>query len=126
MDQANDKIALIKNIYFYLVAFVALMMVVFSLADLVNLGLKTWVFTKADGPNYYPMTGCATMPPAEVKSGQITVEQCAQMEEENRQRQEEERVASNQRNVVRDISFIVVGLPLFLIHWRILRKKEKT
>jgi hypothetical protein len=42
------KAMIIKSIYFYLVSFVALMMVAFSSADLINMALKTWIFTKAD------------------------------------------------------------------------------
>ena len=42
---------IIRSLYFYVVSIVALFMLVFSCVDLVNIGLKTWVFKNAD-PSY--------------------------------------------------------------------------
>ena len=124
----SNKIVIIKNIYFYLVSFVALMMVVFSVADAVNIALKTYIFTKADNfNNYYASPiGCD---PVQIKGAdpsikQMTAEECAKINDENLKRASEERVAQRQRDVVRDISFVVVGLPLFILHWLAVRKKE--
>ena len=41
----------IRSIYFYAVSIIALFMLVFSAVDLINIGLKTWVFKNAD-PSY--------------------------------------------------------------------------
>lgn len=124
---ASNKIAIIKNIYFYLVSFVALMMVVFSVADLVNLALKTWVFTKADGYYVARITDCSDIPqPTDPASRQMTEEECVAAQEANRQREEENQIAQKQRNAVRDISFVVVGIPLFIVHWRAVRKKNNV
>jgi hypothetical protein len=38
--------------------------------------------------------------------------------------QEQNRLAQRQRDLVRDISFIVVGGPLFWFHWKLARKKD--
>lgn len=119
------KAAIIKNIYFYLVSFVALMMVTFSVADLVNMALKTWVFTAATEYSYYPTPVCdevAKMSDPNIK--QIPPEECVKLEEKNRERFANDQLAQRQRDTVRDISFIVVGIPLFLFHWRTIRRKE--
>jgi len=127
----NQPRKTIKSIYFYLVSFVALMMVVFSTADMINIALKTWVFTQADKDMYaYPKAVCevpapvATPDPKAVPA--ITKEDCEKQNEENIKQQEASRVAQRQRDVVRDISMIVVGIPLFLIHWRIVRSKDEN
>lgn len=124
--QPNGKIVIIKNIYFYLVSFVALMMVVFSLADLINLGLKTWVFPKADDFSYAVKPyGCeAGFKPADPNYKAPTAEECAKQEADAKKQEEESRTAQRQRDAVRDISMIVVGIPLFILHWLALRKKE--
>ncbi len=131
MDNQNPtKGKTIKSIYFYLVSFVALMMVVFSTADIINIALKTWVFTQADQDMYsYPKAVCDVPVPAtppDAKSAPvISKADCEKQNAENIKQQEASRIAQKQSNVVRDLSMIVVGIPLFLVHWRILRKKEE-
>jgi hypothetical protein len=129
MEQTTaTKAGVIKTIYFYLVCFVALMMVVFSTADVINIALKTWVFTKADD-NYYSAPAMVCPAPIVDKTASNTVSTQSQAECEKQQiiNQEQDiknRDAQRQRDVVRDISMIVVGIPLFLYHWRIVRKKD--
>lgn len=123
-----NKSSLIKTIYFYLVSLIALLMVVFSTADLINLGLKTWVFPKTN-QNYYGMPCPSQIYPMPVEKGttQATatvdyVKQC----EVDRKNQEEMTIIQNQRDAIRDISMIVVGIPLFLYHWITIRKDKET
>ncbi|TSC84351.1 MAG: hypothetical protein G01um101413_646 [Parcubacteria group bacterium Gr01-1014_13] len=124
----THKGRVIKSLYFYLVSFVALMMVVFSAADLINIALRTWVFTAADKDMYaYPRAVCEVPPTTDPKAVPApTKAECEKSNEENIKQQEASRLAQKQRDVVRDISMIVVGIPLFLIHWRILRSKEEN
>ncbi|TAN33409.1 hypothetical protein EPN28_02565 [Patescibacteria group bacterium] len=132
MDTPNTtpgKGNVIKNIYLYLVSFVALMMMVFSTADIINTLLRTYVFTKADKFDYYVphLAGCESNPPKDEIKKIVTSspgeKECAQINEEKKNA-EENRAAQRQRDLVRDISMIVVGIPLFAFHWRIIRKKE--
>ncbi len=132
-NQISQPRKTIKSIYFYLVSFVALMMVVFSAADLINIALKTWVFTQADKDVYYAPMTCDTvrLVPAGVKADPnavppISREDCEKQNELSKKQQEDNRIAQKQRDVVRDISMIAVGIPLFLIHWRIVRRKDEN
>jgi len=131
LEQKTSKApVVIKSIYFYLVSFVALMMVVFSTADIINIALKSFVFTKANEPYYYEPVACnqaerkvieaegSEVPPA------MSEEECAALEEKNKEKQRESQAADNQRNIVRDISMIVVGIPLFIFHWGFIRKRK--
>ncbi len=132
-NTTSNKIAVIKNIYFYLVSFVALMMVVFSTANLINIVLKSYVFTEADRYPYYPGAECdpsyqqpmekpgTVAEPAQVKK--LTPTECAAQEEKYQQREAQNLKSQRQRNLVTDISFIVVGVPLFIFHWYYARKK---
>lgn len=109
------------------------MMVVFSTADLINIALKTWVFTQADKDVYYAPNICenARLVPAGVKTDPnavppISREDCEKQNELSKKQQEDNRIAQKQRDVVRDLSMIAVGIPLFLIHWRIVRRKDEN
>lgn len=129
MDQAAQPRKTIKSIYFYLVSFVALMMVVFSTADMINIALKTWVFTAADLDTYYSPACVAPIPVATPDGKAVAAtskEECDKQNEDSLKQQKRNMAAQKQRDVVRDISMIVVGIPLFLIHWRIVRSKEEN
>jgi hypothetical protein len=123
-----NKSTLIKTIYFYLVSLIALLMVVFSTADLINLGLKTWVFPKTNTQYYGPMTCAIPQPvPTDGKPVPTSTQQDYQKQcEQDRKNQEEAAIIQNQRDAVRDTSMIVVGIPLFLYHWITLRKEQKA
>lgn len=121
----------IKSIYFYLVSFVALMMVVFSTADAINIALKTWVFTAADKDMYgYPRAVCEVQTPATPPNAKsvpvISKEDCEKQNEENKKNEETNRIARKQQSAVRDLSMILVGIPLFIMHWRIVRRKDEN
>lgn len=97
--------SIILRIYFSLVSFVTLMMLIFSVSDIVNLALKTWVFPAADAPEW----------PSYCDRASQTEEQCA------KQRENEQHAAlvRKQQSATRDIAMLLVSAPLFWIHWRI-------
>jgi hypothetical protein len=97
--------SIILRIYFTLVSFVTLMILIFSVSDLINITLKTFVFPAADRPEY--TTYCDLQ--------YQTQEQC------DTQKVNEERAAlvRKQQEAVRDISLLIVSAPLFWLHWRI-------
>ena len=102
------------------------MMVIFSIADVINLGLKTWIFTKADNYNtYYAEPACVALTiKSDTTIKPLTTEECDKRKAEADARAVDDRIAQRQRDAVRDISFIIVGIPLFVIHWWIMKKKE--
>jgi hypothetical protein len=116
----HSKAGLIKNLYLYLVSFVALMMIVFSSADIINIALRTYVLTGADEPMYYGAP-CPVKPVATSTDESVPPcpDQHAQLLQDIKNRD-----AQRQRDLVRDISMIVVGIPLFAYHWRLARKKD--
>lgn len=125
----TSKATIIKNIYLYLVSFVSLMMITISVANMVDIALKTYLFTKADDNFYYPVAPCAVPAPKGTDvSGQeqttSSLAECAKEGGRMKQQADENRTAQRQRDLVRDISFLVVGIPLFAYHWRVVRRKE--
>lgn len=122
----SHKVAIIKNIYFYAVSLVALLMVVFSFADVVNIALRTYIFTKADQNyygGYYPPCPVPATPDAPSSTGGKGEPGCVNKDEQMRI-EKDNAAAQKQRDLVRDISLILVGVPLFLYHWHIIRKRD--
>ena len=116
--------SIIKNIYLYLVSFVALMMIVFSTADVVNITLKAFIFTKADEVNYSYYPAC--VPATPVGTSTVKTDPNCVSPDEQKKRDEESRSAQRQSSLVRDLSMIVVGIPVFLYHWNIVRRKDEV
>lgn len=118
----GNKPPIIKTLYLYVVSLVALFMVVFSLADIINIALRTYVFTAADQgySGYYPEPAC----PIKGTDAATSTKDICIGREERETIDKKNNTAQKQRDLVRDISFIIVGVPLFLYHWRIIRKKE--
>ena len=128
MDPANQtsRTTFIKNLYLYLVSFVALMMIVFSVAEVINITLRTYIFTKADKDFYaYPKAVCEPAAPTSTTGAPGRGEMPCLSQEENEKQMAENRSAQRQRDLVRDISMILVGVPLFAYHWHLARKKER-
>ena len=122
----------IRSIYFYAVSIIALFMLVFSAVDLINIGLKTWVFKNAD-PSYGicipgnagtyngPMIPSSTDPNVKIAPTGPTQAECDLQNKQN----EENISRQNQSSAVRDFSMLIVALPLFLFHFRIVQKEWK-
>lgn len=127
MEQSTiNKITLIKHFYFFLVSLIGLMMVVISLVGNINVVLRTYVFPKADFyGSYYTSPVCAPnyVPMPDEKFVKPSMEDCAKQDTAQKQSDEENRQAQRQRDIVAYISMFAVGLPLFILHWRIARKK---
>lgn len=128
--EENDlslKLVVLKNFYFYLVSFAALMMIVFSGISIVSDILKLTVFPKAD--NFYGGYVAPGCDGSYTTPGQPTTtpEMCEIQKDKYKKEQEEYRVARIQQSLVWSISVFVIGIPLFIFHWRaISRNKKKT
>ena len=112
----------IRQVYFYAVSLVGLLMLVFSTADLINLGLKTWVFPAVEQSEYAPYPKSAYPPDvvAPKESPEAAKARLAQEQEYSKL----QRRAQKQRDAIRDISFLIVGLPLFAFHFRVVQKEK--
>ncbi len=120
-DASKSTIAtVIKYLYYYIVSIVALFMIVFSVVDMVNLGLRTFIFPKADH-NFYGYYG--TCPVAVDASSTKPDPNCLSREQQEKIDRDNS-VSQKQKDLVRDISFILVAVPLFAYHWRIIRRRD--
>lgn len=107
--------SVILRIYFALVAFVTLMILVFSTGDLLNIALKTWVFPMADRPSYVSICDKASYP----GGTEVDCEKIAENERINN-------MVQKQQSAVRDISLLLIAAPLFWLHFRIVYRDWQT
>jgi len=122
MGDMNNKYQLIRKIYLYTFSLVGLVLVVIGGVRLVGLGLKTFVFIKADVYYEYPMARPVKVAP--IPEGKAEEFQ-QPSKEEIEAYQRDQRTANRQREAAESLAMIIVGLPLYLYHWRMVRKEKE-
>lgn len=107
----------LKKAYLYLVSVISLIIAVVGAIILINMALKTWVFTKAD-QNYYSYPCPASVAPdgKAVSCDPAALEQQKKADEENR-------AAQKQRDAAQALAMLIVATPVWYFHWRLARKE---
>jgi hypothetical protein len=115
-----DKFPRIRKIYLYLISLVGIILITIGCVKLIDLALKTYVFTKADVYYEYPITKPIS---ATEKSGQIEYQEPSKQEIEDFNAKQ--KTSQRQRDAAESLAMIIVGLPLYLYHWLTIRKDAK-
>ncbi len=108
------KTKTIRIIYLYLFSLVGLIMLVIGSARLVDLGLRTWVFTEADKDYYAP----APFPYPEANLN-TEAEEIVKPKIDYATRQ-------RHRDLSSILAQIIIGLPLYLYHWGLVKKENQA
>ena len=137
------KNPIIRTIYLYLFALVGLALLVIGLYRLIDLGLKAWVFTGADQQTIYrakPISVGYDPEFAAMKSLKNCEEKCElnqvqiqaidewmQDYDDWKTKQEEQgevdyRSQQRQRTASSSLALLIVGLPLYLYHWTLIKR----
>lgn len=119
----NEKYPLIRKIYLYLFSFVGLLLVVIGLVRLLDLGLKVYVFKKADNYVYFPQT--PTRLEKDGTTRELTEKEQEKYKKEQEEAQKQQVEAQRQSTASSSLAMIIIGLPLFIYHWRIINKESK-
>lgn len=142
------KNPIIRTIYLYLFALVGLALISIGAVRLVNTGLKMFVFTKADEQVHFSKQPpiFAPQPLREVKEEDFlaAVEKCKEKcdltdaqkneisqwlmsyKEWQNQPEIDYKTQQRQRETSWSIAFILVGLPLWLYHWTIIKREKRS
>ena len=111
MNLPTEKI---KLFFLYLFCLVGLVLTLIGGIQALNLGLKTYIFTKADEQHcpkpYYPIV--------DRMYDKETPKEEREREDHNRQLCLEERTASRQQDAAQALAFLIVGLPVFTFFYR--------
>ncbi|MBI4272462.1 hypothetical protein HY621_01265 [Candidatus Uhrbacteria bacterium] len=137
-----QKYPLIRTIYLYVFALLGLVLVTIGTVRFVNMALKTFVFTQADQDQRYmyepPMPPYAVPVKGEKISNNTSTAVFTEAEQEDQRRwmaaykDWQERRSKIDYQAVRrhqdasmNLALILVGLPLYLYHWRVIQKETK-
>jgi len=112
----------VRKIYLYLFSFVGLVVVVIGSVQLMDLGLRIYVFKDAESVIRYPM-----YPQKAIDGTQepLTLEEQAMYDQEQMEAETKNRKAEHQRTLANSLAMIFVGTPLFLYHWRVISQENK-
>jgi dolichol kinase len=137
-----DKKSIVRTIYLYLFALLGLILVIIGGVKLIDLGLKVFIFKEADIliPPYPPVPPVADLNPSE-KATKEKIEKLEVTEEEKKslqswlieyQRWQEFQSkidyvkSERQKTAANSLAFIIVGLPIYLYHWSLIRKEKNS
>lgn len=118
-----NKHPIIRKIYLYLFALIGLSLVSIGGVRLVGLGLKTYVFTKADV--YYEYPAPRPLKIASVIEGGAVEESQRPTQGELEEYQAKQQSTNRQREAAEALAFIIVGAPLYLYHWSVIKKDKE-
>ncbi|MGC9603149.1 MAG: hypothetical protein ABSF47_01615 [Minisyncoccia bacterium] len=120
-----ERKELIRTIYLYLFSLVGLVIVVIGLVNLVDLGLKAFVFKNADQMIMYPSYP-VLVAPADVKGSVMTPVDQEKYNADQAAAQEKQRESDRERTASNALAMIIIGTPLFIYHWKIIQKDRKS
>lgn len=107
----------IKLIFLYLFTTIGLIITVIGLIQGIDLGIKTFVFKGAD--DYGMFT------PATDKNGRtLSPEEITKQKAEYEKQMADQTTKNRQRQLSTSVAMIVIGLPLYLYHWRLALKEN--
>lgn len=109
----------IRLLYLYLFSFIGLLIAIIGAVQLVDLGIKVYLFKGADRyDNYLSAPTKITPDGKEVKLTDAEIAEQKRMQETETQRQ-------RQRQVSTALSMLIVGFPLYKYHWNLIQKESK-
>lgn len=108
----------IRKIYLYLFALIGLIISTIGAVNLVNLGLKAVLFPQADTYYNYPVAKPVTAPGAT-----STVQEPSQADVDRFN--EQQRASQRQRDAANALAMLIVGVPLYSYHWRVIKKEKE-
>ncbi len=132
----------IKTIYLYIFALLGLVLTIIGGVRLVDMALKAFVFTQAEqeekmyygyAPAPVPFERISGIKDVDMEVWEISEEEKAILKEwiedyKNRREMESSIdfvTARRHRNASMSISMILIGLPLYLYHWKIIAKEGR-
>ncbi|MFA5946209.1 MAG: hypothetical protein WC802_04855 [Patescibacteria group bacterium] len=115
----------ILRLYFAVISGITLVTLMFGAIDLLSIGLKSSLFKAADVPDYIQDCSTIPVPVSAPATKDYTPPTQAQLQKEC-DAQKASSMASYQRtkasNAVHDLALVIIGLPLFALHFRFVYK----
>jgi hypothetical protein len=126
--------SLIKSIYLYTFALVGLSLVIIGSVNFIDMALKAFVFTQAEQDTYYKMpTSSYQIETIEsLKNNESLTQEEKEIVErwlsdyeawEERNKEVDPLTSRRQERASKNLALILIGIPLYLYHWRLIRKE---
>lgn len=138
MLKSSSKFQWIRQIYLYLVAIITVVVFLISSIGLISLGLKEALNVQdyeqiASSDPYecqYQSNGKPVDPQfGNIDDTELSKEEVAESKEEciknYKERAELNHINNVKRDIVSYLAMLIVAIPLYLFHWRIIRKESK-
>ena len=107
----------IRLLYLYLLSFIGLLITVVGSIQILDLGIKVYVFKWADRYNV-PITTKIDLSGKEVTLSDAEKEEQTKFQNEETSRQRQVQLSSS-------LAMLLVGLPLYKYHWGLIKKEDK-
>ena len=130
----------IRLVYLYLMTAIGLIVFIIGAVSIINLGLKTFIFTNADR-DYYMEKPSSIYLDREVEQVE-TIKSCESLTSSDQEmiqnwlvdyetwKQMNENIDYNksrrEADAARAIAMILVGFPIYLFHWSRIKKDKRT
>jgi len=134
-----DKHSLIRTIYLYAFALLGLVLLVISGVRFLDMGLRAFIFTKADEQQRIeymrpPVYSSINKLEETEEGGELTKEERTQLVRlladyklwEERQSGIDPITSNRHRDASFNLAMILIGLPLYLYHWGIIKTSNKS
>ena len=134
------KYSWIRLVYLYLMTAIGLVVFIIGSVTLLNIALKMYVFTQADSDNWNNYRPSALYPTTE-KAQVEAIKSCNQLTEADqaiiaqwlkdyqKTAVAEEKIdyqrAQRERDAARGLAMILVGFPIYWIHWSLIKRDKK-
>jgi len=134
------KHTLVRTIYLYIFSLLGLVLLIIGGVRLVNMGLKAFIFTQADEeqrinferPPLYQMETLQKIDEAELS--QVSAEEKKQLQSMiqsyeawlERSDAVDPITSRRHRDASTSLAMMLIGLPLYLSHWRMTKKEAKS
>ncbi len=112
----------VRTVYVYLFSLIGLVLVIIACVRFIDMGLKAWVFTQADQYQYSIEYARPAM--LDENGEKVSAEE---MTEEEKETLHNTQIAQRrQRDAASALAQLIVGLPLYLYHWRLAGRRKET
>lgn len=108
----------IRLLYLYLFSFIGLIVAVIGAIRIFELGLKVYVFKGADQYQIYSM-------PVKVDPNGKEIQLTQEEKDQQQKDQDLQTKRQRQTEVSGALAMLLVGIPLYKYHWKLIKKEDK-
>jgi hypothetical protein len=130
----QSKIKIVRNAYLYISSLISLLFVAIGAYTLLNTGIKYYLLPQAEKGGY---SRCNEQPPVYGLDGKTSAATTEEQKVQINQLLEDYKTwkannsgeecyrAERQNNVANAITMIIIALPIFLFHWRLVKREKE-